>query len=100
MNDQVKDTGGMSRKSTLILVLSMFGVAVLIDLRSLFGGVPFPSVQNTAGSLVANTLLFFGLFSLSLRYLEDKSRRIEGVVMLVLMFIMFGILVATYLSLH
>lgn len=80
----------------------MFGLGALINLQLLFERVPFSSVESRAGSLVANTVLFFGLFGLSLRYLENenKRRRVEGIVILVISLAIFGVLVATYLALH
>jgi hypothetical protein len=78
----------------------MVGVAAIIELRFLVGGIPFPSMQNTAGSLVAETLLFFCFFGQSLRYLEEKKKRSYGIVTIVAVAIIFGLIVTTYLSLH
>jgi hypothetical protein len=97
--DNRPEEGGMRRRSTLIFFLSMLGVAVIIELRLLLGGVAIPSMQHAAGSLVAETLVFFGLFGQLLRYLEDKKRG-SSIVMIVLLAILLGLVVTTYLKLH
>jgi hypothetical protein len=100
---QSKTKNGLSRKSTLILMLSMFAVAFVVNTRILFSYFfPISSIQTSVGLLIGGVLIFFGLVALTLRLFDEggKKNRVGGTIMMAILAFDFVLLVATYLSIH